>query len=141
MAIDVLVKEDDVLKAIADAIRAKKSVTTQYRPSEMAAAITSISGSIPAGNINLTNYSTTYNVSTYETANIVDTNLIPENIKKGVTILGITGTIALDTSDATATAATIRANKHAWVNGTLVTGTGNASVDGTTLIFPSGWNS
>lgn len=50
--------------------------------------------------------------------------IIPENIKKDVTIFDITGTLeTLDTSDSTATADDIASGKTAYVNGTKVTGT------------------
>ena len=53
-----------------------------------------------------------------------DTNLKPENLRAGVTCLGIVGTVkVLDTSDATATAEDISLNKTAYVNGEKVTGT------------------
>jgi len=105
MAKVTVVKEDDVLQATANAIRTKKGVSTTYKPSEMAAAISSISGSIQAGNMILTNKDTTYDVSTYATALVEDANLTPENIKRGVTILGVTGTKPVETSTATATVA------------------------------------
>ena len=52
------------------------------------------------------------------------TNLLPENIKKDTTILGVTGTLeTLNTSDATATAENILIGKTAYVNGEKITGT------------------
>lgn len=45
----------------------------------------------PSGTINITTTADT-NVTNYATAKIVDSNLIPENIAKDITILGITGT-------------------------------------------------
>ena len=52
-----------------------------------------------------------------------NTNLKPENLKAGVTCLGIVGTVkVLDTSDATATAEDISLNKTAYVNGQKITG-------------------
>lgn len=54
----------------------------------------------------------------------VDNNIKPNNIKYGVTILGVTGTLdLLDTSDATANASTILNGQTAYVNGSKVTGT------------------
>ena len=54
-----------------------------------------------------------------------NTNLKPENLKQGVTCLGVEGTMqsGLDTSDANATANDITANKTAYVNGEKITGT------------------
>ena len=51
-------------------------------------------------------------------------NLIPEYIKAGITLGGVTGTLEdLDTSDATATAEDIALGKTAYVNGIKITGT------------------
>lgn len=132
----VLIDEDAVLKATANAIRAKKSVSTTYTVSEMAAAITSISGSLASGTIVLTDKTVTYDVTEYANCLISDENLKPSNIKTGITILGITGAGPIETSDATATAAKIKKNKKAWVNGTLLTGTAEVTVTGTTLNLP-----
>ena len=54
-----------------------------------------------------------------------DTNLKPENLKAGVTCLGVEGTMTsgIDTSDATATANDIAQDKTAYVNGEKITGT------------------
>lgn len=54
-----------------------------------------------------------------------NTNLKPENLKAGVTCLGVEGTAqtGIDTSDATATADDIIKNKTAYVNGVKLTGT------------------
>lgn len=52
--------------------------------------------------------------------------ILPQNIKKGVTVFDITGELeGLDTSDATATDTDIMLNKTAYVNGEKVTGTAN----------------
>lgn len=57
----------------------------------------------------------------------IDSNIVPENIKKDISILGVTGTLeettGTDTSDATAVASDIAINKTAYVNGEKVTGT------------------
>lgn len=52
-------------------------------------------------------------------------NLLPENLKQGVTCLGVEGTIqaGIDTSDATAVASEIKFGKTAYVNGEKITGT------------------
>lgn len=54
-----------------------------------------------------------------------NTKLTPENLREGITCLGVTGILKekIDTSDATATAADIIKNKTAYVNDELVTGT------------------
>lgn len=46
----------------------------------------------PEGSIEITN-TDEINVTAYETAQVVDANLVAENIAKGVTILGVTGTL------------------------------------------------
>ena len=61
----------------------------------------------------------------------VDSDLLAENIKSGVTISGVTGTF---TNDGTATASDILTGKISYVNGIKVTGNvtttnTNASVD------------
>ena len=56
----------------------------------------------------------------YNTANssLNNANLLPEYIKAGITIVGITGTLEdLDTSDATATEMDISYGKTAYVDG------------------------
>lgn len=54
-----------------------------------------------------------------------NTNLLPENLKQGVTCLGVEGTMqaGIDTSDATAVASEIKFGKTAYVNGEKITGT------------------
>lgn len=53
----------------------------------------------------------------------VDSNIQPNNIKRGVAILGVTGTLDnLDTSDATANRSTILSGSTAYVKGEKVTG-------------------
>ena len=64
--------------------------------------------------------------SSYNSANnnSSSSNLLPEYIKEGITIGGITGTLVdLDTSDATAIAEDIIYGKTAYVNGIKITGT------------------
>lgn len=63
--------------------------------------------------------------------------IIPENIKSGINILGVTGSYTgngsgIDTSDATANASEILINKTAYINGQKVTGLmpNNAAVSG-----------
>lgn len=54
----------------------------------------------------------------------IDSNIQAGNIKNGVTILGVTGTLeeGINTSDADATANDILVNKTAYVNGNKITG-------------------
>ena len=53
-----------------------------------------------------------------------DANLVSANIKAGTTIFGVSGSSSvIDTSDATATAATIRSGYTAYKNGSKITGT------------------
>lgn len=52
-----------------------------------------------------------------------DEDLLPENILRGVTIFGVTGTARIDSRGATATADDIRAGKTAWADGEELTGT------------------
>lgn len=53
-----------------------------------------------------------------------NTNLKPENLKAGITCLGVVGTMqpGIDTSDANATASDIAKGKTAYVNGEKITG-------------------
>lgn len=55
----------------------------------------------------------------------IDSNIVAGNIKDGVTILGVEGTLVegTDTSDATATAAQIVSGATAYVKGSKITGT------------------
>lgn len=63
--------------------------------------------------------------SNYGATGNSESTLIPDYIKKGITIGGIEGTLeVLDTSDATATEANISDGKTAYVNGVKVTGNG-----------------
>ena len=54
----------------------------------------------------------------------IDSNITPENIKKDISILGVTGTLegGIDTSDANATANDIIQGKTAYVNGEKING-------------------
>lgn len=62
-----------------------------------------------------------YNSSNSDSSN---GNLLPEYIKKGMTLGGVTGTLeSLDTSDATASAEDIAWGKTAYVDGKKITGT------------------
>lgn len=66
-----------------------------------------------------------------------NTNLLPENLKAGVTCLGIEGVMqaGIDTSDATAIANDIRQGSTAYVNGELIEGT--LGVNGSSNYMPT----
>lgn len=69
-----------------------------------------------------------------------NTNLKPENLKVGVTCLGVVGIMqpGIDTSDATATANDIVNGKTAYINGEKVTGTIKALTSANhTLLTPT----
>ena len=135
----VLIMED-IFTGLADIIRGNKGVSTTYTPAQIATNIPTLTGNLPSGNINLTNYNTTYDVKAYATAKIVDSNLTTANIKSGVTILGVAGkTSVKETNDANAVAADITLNKTAYANGAKVTGSAKPTVSGTTLTFPTDW--
>ena len=134
---NVAVNESSIT-AIANALKAKSSSGTTFKPIDFASAvsgITTMSGTISVTNTN------SVNVSTYTSAKITDSNLVTSNIKAGVTILGVAGkSSVVDTTSANAAAAHIVNTKTAYVNGTKVTGTGRIYVSGTTLYLPStGW--
>ena len=78
------------LSAIGDAIRAKEGTTEKYRPDTMAQKITDDLVK-PSGTIQIKS-AQQVDVRSYQYAKVTDANLTAENIKKDVTILGITGT-------------------------------------------------
>lgn len=86
--------------AIRAALAAKGVSATDHGFDDFAADIGNISGdNPPTGNINITD-TQQVDVTNYATAQVVDANLIEENIKAGVTILGVTGTYAPTLPDA-----------------------------------------
>ena len=81
-----------------------------------------IIGAIISANIIKTNIANEKYKSSNENSN--NENLIPEYIKKGITLGGVTGTLeCLDTSDATAKPEDILYGKTAYVDGEKITGT------------------
>lgn len=78
------------LSTIGDAIRAKEGTTEKYSPAAMAQKITDDLVK-PSGTFQIKN-AQQVDVSSYQYAKVTDANLTAENIKKNVTILGITGT-------------------------------------------------
>lgn len=71
---------------------------------------------IPAG------YSTGGTINAVDSS--IDSNIQPSNIKKDISILGVTGTLeeGIDTSDANATPTDLASGKTAYVNGNKITG-------------------
>ena len=78
------------LSAIGDAIRAKEGTTEKYSPATMAQKITDDLVK-PSGTFQIKS-AQQVDVSNYQYAKVTDANLTAGNIKKDVTILGITGT-------------------------------------------------
>ena len=78
------------LSAIGDAIRAKEGTMETYSPATMAQKITDDLVK-PSGTLQIKN-AQQVDVSSYQYAKVTDDNLAAENIKKDVTILGVTGT-------------------------------------------------
>ena len=78
------------LSAIGDAIRAKEGTTEKYSPTTMAQKITDDLVK-PSGTIQIKS-AQQVDVRSYQYAKVTDANLTAENIKKDVTILGVTGT-------------------------------------------------
>lgn len=65
-----------------------------------------------------------------------DANLVADNIKSGVSIFGVQGTLtSLDTSDADATAENIDSGKTAYVNGQKITGTHTCAPTTVTAVY------
>lgn len=78
------------LSAIGDAIRAKEGTTEKYSPNTMAQKITDDLVK-PSGTLQIKS-AQQVDVSSYQYAKVTDANLTAGNIKKDVTILGVTGT-------------------------------------------------
>lgn len=130
-----LIKEE-TLVAIANALRSKHGIEDDIPCSQMADYIDAIRTSskpilegltvAPTGKeiVNVPPFgSDGYGIVVVEG----DDNLIPANIRKGVTIYGTEGNMlsdgGIDTSDATATSADIAEGAEAYVNGVKVVGT------------------
>lgn len=128
------ITKDSTFKGIANAIRTKRGMpdTELIKVSNMATEIMAIN--LP-DDVVLTSITITptgeeiieipKDASGYGMVTVTgDRNLIPENIKKGEKIYGVTGTLdVLDTSDATAGPDDILAGATAYVNGQKITGT------------------
>ena len=87
-----LIPADDYKNA-CDATRAKTGETGTIKSGSLDDEINSISGGgiTPTGKKSITS-TDEVDVTLYATAQVVDSNLVEENIKKDVTILGVTGT-------------------------------------------------
>lgn len=131
---DKYITKGSTFKGIADAIRSKRGMadTELIKVSNMATEILSISLSedivlesitiIPTGEeiVKIPKNASGYGMVTVTG----DRNLIPDNIKKGEKIYGVTGTLdVLDTSDATAGPDDILVGMTAYVNGEKIVGT------------------
>lgn len=131
---DKYITKDSTFKGIANAIRSKRGMadTELIKVSNMASEIMAID--LP-DEVVLTSITITptgeeivkipKDASGYGMVTVAgDRNLVPENIKKGEKIYGVTGTLdIIDTSDATATPNDILAGMTAYVNGEKITGT------------------
>ena len=131
---DKYITKDSTFKGIANAIRSKRGMadTELIKVSNMATEIMAIDlpddvvltsiTIVPTGEeiIEIPRDASGYGMVTVTG----DQNLIPENIKKGEKIYGVTGTLdVLDTSDATAGPDDILVGATAYVNGEKITGT------------------
>ena len=131
---DKYITKDSTFKGIANAIRSKRGMsdTELIKVANMAAEIMAIN--LP-DDVVLTSITITptgeeiieipKDASGYGMVTVTgDRNLIPENIKKGEKIYGVTGILeVLDTSDATAGPDDILVGATAYVNGQKITGT------------------
>ena len=131
---DKYITKDSTFKGIANAIRSKRGMadTDLIKVANMATEIMAIDlpddvvltsiTIVPTGEeiIEIPRDASGYGMVTVTG----DQNLIPENIKKGEKIYGVTGTLdVLDTSDATAGPDDILVGATAYVNGEKITGT------------------
>lgn len=114
---DASAEASDILSGATAYAKGAKLTGTIKNNGPVSATITSASEkvSVPAG------YTSGGTISLDDTAS----SITPENIRKGVTILGVTGTsdTGADTSDATAGADDVLSGKTAYISSGKVTGT------------------
>lgn len=83
----------DFLTDVATAIRTKKGTSALINPQDFSSEIASIeTGITPSGKKTITS-TDEIDVTNFATAQVVDSNLVASNIKKNVSILGVTGTL------------------------------------------------
>lgn len=83
----------DFLTDVANSIRTKTGTTAQINAQDFSDKIESIeTGITPSGKKTITSTAET-DVTNFATAQVVDSNLVASNIKKNVSILGVTGTL------------------------------------------------
>ena len=83
----------DFLTDVANSIRTKTGTTAQINAQDFSSKIESIeTGITPSGKKTITSTAET-DVTNFATAQVVDSNLVASNIKKNVSILGVTGTL------------------------------------------------
>lgn len=139
-----VITDKDNYTSIANAIRYKNGLTTQYKPSEMANAIKALSGSgtanpklqsktaTPSKSRQEITYDSDYDGLEKVTVESIPSNYIEPSGTKSITSNGNydvssyasadVNVSGIDTSDATATANDMAKNKTAYVNGQKITG-------------------
>lgn len=143
---DYLVKGES-LTDLADKIRAKTGDSSVLTfPADFEDAIDNMV--VPSGNQDITT-TDEYDVSAKATARVSAVErlkVIPGNIRKDVTLLGVTGSYeGTDTSDATATSGDILDGKTAYAGGVKITGSiptktsADLTVSGDTVTAPAGY--
>lgn len=114
-----------------------KSISTATKATPSISA--NSSGVITASYTQSAGYVTSGTVSATKNATELDSNLIASNIKSGVKILGVTGTVTegTDTSSATATASDIASGKTAYGANGKITGSVTEVLSGTSYSLSS----
>ena len=107
---------EDILQGKTAYVKSEKVEGTMQNNGQLNYTPSTSQQTIPAG------YSTGGTINAVDSN--IDSNIQPGNIKKDISILGVTGTLeeGIDTSDANATANDIAAGKTAYVNGQKING-------------------